>query len=135
MRRAPLIRGLLAVLALAAGPAAAATLDLAFMPPEVEPQEICAQPPVETIATDGATDDAIFLQYLRRDIHDLSAEDADRWFDFIEAMIVWEVELDPGFTGSVVKLIASGTASGEPGCSPAGRPASKRPRPATGWRR
>lgn len=90
------------VLAALAGPAGAATLDLAFMPPEVEPQEICAQAPAQpgVVADAGATDDAIFSQYLRRDIHDLSAEDADRWFDFIAAMIGWQAELDPGFAGA-----------------------------------
>ncbi len=83
------------------------TLDLAFMPPAIEPQNICtpgASPdPLDhlsiEVGEDGLTDE-LRLQYIRRDIRNLSAEDADRWFDFIMTLIDWQATLDPAFAGT-----------------------------------
>lgn len=89
----------------------AAPLDLAFLPPDVAPQDICRavdDAPAGT-APDAATDEAaedtaLTLQYLRRDIRNFTAEDADRWFDFILDLIAWQERLDPGFAGASADL-------------------------------
>lgn len=104
---------LLAAMVLAAlWPAAARadTLDLAFMPPQVVPQDLClpGREDEEDDLTIGIGDDeltdAIRLQYIRRDIRNLQAQDADRWFDFIETLIAWQARLDPGFAGTGATL-------------------------------
>jgi len=104
------------VLALLSGigmvkPVQARTLDLAFMPPAVEPQDLCvpdAEPEPEDdldigVGEDGLTD-TLRLQYLQRDIRNLQAEDANRWFDFILTLIDWRARLDPEFAGNSALL-------------------------------
>lgn len=90
-----------------ARPLTAQVLDLAFLPPQVAPQDLCvpeaAQAPVAEPAAAGSAEAseptaAIHLDFLRRDIRELSAEDADRWFDFILTLIDWQAELDPDFS-------------------------------------
>lgn len=85
----------------------AQTLDLAFLPPEVVPQNLCVpgNAPDDMAddlrivdGDDGLTDD-LRLQYIRRDIRNLQAEDADRWFAFIADLIAWQARLDPSFAG------------------------------------
>ncbi|MBE2278069.1 MAG: sel1 repeat family protein [Rhodobacteraceae bacterium] len=100
--RARLLRP--AVLALFLSPLAAAAepLNFAFAPPEVVPQDICNAPPAEKAVDKTADEDYdprrdLYLLYLRRDIRNLSAEDADRWFDFIMTLIEWQETLDPTF--------------------------------------
>ena len=110
----PLLASLLAVL-LAAGLAlpgrlAAQPLELAFLPPPVEPQDLCSKAAADPegdlgLGTGEAQDETrLFLRYLRRDIRDLSAEDAGRWFDFIQTLITWQAELDPDFAGAAELL-------------------------------
>jgi TPR repeat protein len=98
-------------LALAGGPAGARTLDLAFMPPAVEPQDLCRAGPAEPLEDDLEIDpgqegltDTLRLRYLQRDIRRLSAEDADRWFDFILTLIDWRETLDEDFAGTEALL-------------------------------
>lgn len=94
------------------GRLAAAPLELAFLPPAVEPQDLCqaADPEAEGDLGLGTGEDEdedetrLFLRFLRRDIRALSAEDADRWFDFIQTLITWRAELDPGFAGAAELL-------------------------------
>lgn len=115
MKRQKLSLGAFVVLALAwVTPARADTLDLAFMPPAVVPQDLCipgattAQDDTDLgIGADELTDD-LRLRFIQRDIRNLQAEDARRWFDFIMTLIDWEAELDPVFaeTGAVLAKIA-----------------------------
>ncbi len=103
LRRALRASALLApvLLTLTPQPAAADPLDFAFMPPEVVPQDICNAPPAKpetaTAAEEYDPQRDLYLLYLRRDIRNLSAEDADRWFDFIMTLIAWQQDLDPSF--------------------------------------
>ena len=93
-----------------AAPLSAQPLELAFLPPAVEPQDLCSAPDANPesdpgVGTGEADDQtALFLRFLRRDIRNLSAEDADRWFDFIQTLITWRTELDPGFAGAAELL-------------------------------
>ena len=95
-------------------PAQADTLDLAFMPPAVVPQDLCI-PGASADEQDadigvGANDltDELRLRFIQRDIRNLQAEDARRWFAFIMTRIDWEAELDPGFaeTGAILAKIS-----------------------------
>jgi TPR repeat protein len=86
-------------------PAAAGTLDLAFLPPAVEPQDLCVPAADEPEPDDpdigrGEDDltDALRLRFIIRDIRRLQAQDADRWHDFILTLIDWRERLDPKFT-------------------------------------
>ena len=110
MTRARLLSAALLSLALCPAalglrPAAADPINTAFLPPEIVPQDICRTttapdiPEDPTAGDEMSDEDAAFLQYLRRDIRNLSAEDAGRWFDFILALIDWQEELDPSFAG------------------------------------
>ena len=115
MKRTFLIPAALTFLALDwLDPAQADTLDLAFMPPVVVPQDLCI-PGASTdeqdadigIGTDGLTDE-LRLRFIQRDIRNLQAEDARRWFDFILSLIDWQAELDPSFaeTGAILARIS-----------------------------
>lgn len=90
-----------------APPAGARTLDLAFLPPPVEPQELCgpsaAPAPEDDLSlTPGQSKltDTLRLRYLKRDIRNLQAEDPARYFDFLLALIDWNAELEPEFAGT-----------------------------------
>lgn len=108
MTRLPLILAALLALPL---PAAARTLDLAFLPPAVEPQDLCIPaadepPPDDPNIGRGQDDltDALRLRFIIRDIRRLQAQDADRWFDFILTLIDWRARLDPRFTAIDAEL-------------------------------
>lgn len=86
----------------------AETLDLAFLPPQVIPQNLCLpgndpnENPLDDLRIDEGDDgltDELRLQYIRRDIRNLQAEDARRWFAFIMSLIEWQAEIDPEFAG------------------------------------
>ncbi|MEM6303845.1 MAG: hypothetical protein AAF744_03945 [Pseudomonadota bacterium] len=90
---------------LTAPAARAETLTLDFLPPEMTPRDICfsapraAQPDdleVEGSHTELTDEDRI--RYLRRDITRYTAEDADGFFDFIDALILRRGSIDPAFT-------------------------------------
>lgn len=105
-----LILALVAALVLPA-PSRADTIDLAFLPPEVQPQDLCNVPPADPPDPDLATGESdidpearLFLQFIRRDIRNLLADDADRWFDFILTLIDWQERLDPAFAGNSALL-------------------------------
>ena len=90
--------------------AQANTLDLAFMPPVVVPQDLCIpgasadeQDAAIGVGTDALTDE-LRLRFIQRDIRNLQAEDARRWFDFILTLIDWQAELDPEFAGNRAML-------------------------------
>ncbi len=98
-------------LLLGAMPAAARTIDLAFMPPKVAPQDICssdalgdAQDDLQDQVGEGDLTDPLRLQFLLRDIRVLQAQDPDRWFDFILTLIDRRAKLDPTFDGVDVTL-------------------------------
>ena len=89
------------------GAAQARTLELAFLPPAVEPQDLCIPGSPDAMEDDLSTEqgedgltDRLRLRYLDRDIRNLSAEDADRWFDFISDLIDWRATVDPDFAGN-----------------------------------
>jgi TPR repeat protein len=95
-------------------PVQADTLDLAFMPPAVVPQDLCI-PGATTDEEDtdiGLGDDELTdelrIRYIQRDIRNLQADDANRWFDFIMTLIDWEAELDPAYAeaGAILARIA-----------------------------
>ena len=95
-------------------PAQANTLDLAFMPPVVVPQDLCIpgasadeQDADIGVGADDLTDE-LRLRFIQRDIRSLQAEDARRWFDFILTLIDWQAELDPAFaeTGAILARIS-----------------------------
>ncbi|RVT85738.1 sel1 repeat family protein [Rhodobacteraceae bacterium CCMM004] len=88
-------------------PAAARTLDLAFRPPALEPQDIC-RPETREKALDlvdidpGVTvlSDRMRAAYLRRDIRRLKRTAPDAEFAFIEALIQRLSEVDASFDGN-----------------------------------
>ena len=93
------------------GPVAARTIDLAFLPPKVEPQDICSSDasdiPVDDLSQqvgEGDLTDALRLRYVLHDIRVLQAQDPDRWFDFILTLIDWRARLDANFTATDVTL-------------------------------
>lgn len=99
------------ILALSGAASQARTLDLAFLPPVVEPQGLCSPDEAEdpeadlSIGTeDEALTDPVRLRFIRRDIRRLQAQDADRWFDFISTLIDWQARIDPAFTATDVAL-------------------------------
>lgn len=98
------ILSLMAILALSlvAQPAQSRTLDLVFMPPLIEEQNICG--PVqrdekEDELTNGPG--SIYLtnpqrlRFIARDIRRLMVDDPDQWFDFIMMLLEWRERLDP----------------------------------------
>ena len=97
--------------ALHSGPLAARTIDLAFMPPKVAPQNICSKDanggPKDDLSAqvgEGDLTDPMRLQYLLHDIRVLQSSDPDRWFAFILTLIDWRAKLDPKFNGVDVTL-------------------------------
>lgn len=108
-RRFPYLRAALLVLSMAQ-PAFAERMTLSFLPPDLPPSNVCNAEPerndpeevqdADGDQTDGAVlDDAGRLQYLIRDIRDLTRDGADRWFDYIMTLITRRAELDPAFAG------------------------------------
>lgn len=100
---------LTAVLALSIGAPVmtrAQTLDLPFLPPKVEPQDLCspaARAAEEELLAEGREaelNDKLRIRYISRDILRLQAEDPDRWFDFIMALIDWRALIDIEFAGN-----------------------------------
>lgn len=96
---------LTAALLLAPLPATARTLDIAFLPPAVEPQDLCVPGSAEPSPDDphigrgeNVLTDRLRLRFIVRDIRRLQAEDADRWFDFIMTLIDWRARIDTKFT-------------------------------------
>ncbi|MCX7301701.1 MAG: hypothetical protein NTX73_15260 [Rhodobacterales bacterium] len=93
------------------GPVCADTLDLAFMPPRVVPQDLCTPGAsldelneLDLGLGDDELNDDLRLRYIRRDIRNLQAEDAHRWFDHIMTLIDWQATLDPDFAGTGATL-------------------------------
>ena len=89
---------------LPAVPALGKTIDISFLPPKVNPQELCTKasdlPPDDlTAATtdEGALADQMRLRFVLHDIRVLQAEDPDRWFDYIMTLIDWRTRLDSTF--------------------------------------
>jgi len=84
----------------------AQTLDLPFLPPKVEPQDLCSPAAraaeEEFLPTDGDAElnDKLRIRYISRDILRLQAENPDRWFDFIMALIDWWEVIDLEFAGN-----------------------------------
>jgi len=83
----------------------ARTLDLAFLPPPVDAHDICQQARdtlVNDFEIEGQAEeltDRLRILYLKRDIRRLQAEDADRWFYFIDTLIARLAEVDENFAG------------------------------------
>jgi TPR repeat protein len=105
------------VVALAAPPLRAQeepTLPLAFMPPVIVPQDVCArgatpdpEEPTEDSAeatTEAGLTDEMRLRFIQRDIRNYQAADAARWFNFILSLIDWQTELDPDLAGTGATL-------------------------------
>ncbi len=107
---APVILAVIASIP-ALGGAQAKTLDLAFMPPKIETRNVCG-PILEVKENDldvegGETELSDFarIRFLRRDITRLQAQNPDKWFDFIDALITRRAQIDGEFAG-VDELIA-----------------------------
>ena len=92
------------------GPTLARTLDLAFMPPETEPQDLCkagqtgSQDDLSAVVGEDGLTDELRLRFVQRDIRNLTASDPDRWFDFILTLIDWRAKLNPEFGGTEALL-------------------------------
>jgi TPR repeat protein len=98
----PLIASATLVFALSFQPAHSRSLDLVFMPPQVELQNICSPDKFEAkpddLTVEGGDDtlnDPQRLRFIRRDLRRLLADDPDHWFDFIITLLDWRAELDP----------------------------------------
>ena len=109
MKRLALV--LIAALSLSAPQAQSRTLELAFLPPAVEPQDLCVPGATDAVVDEVTTGiggddltDALRLQYVQRDIRRLQATDPDRWFDFIATLIEWQSTLDPDYAGNAALL-------------------------------
>ena len=91
--------------------AEARTLDLAFMPPQIETRNICSperEPREDDLTVEGGDNDLTDnqrIRFLRRDIARLQAQDPQRWFDFIDALITRRAQIDGEFAG-IEELIA-----------------------------
>ncbi|MGB1034985.1 MAG: hypothetical protein ACPGVS_08175, partial [Primorskyibacter sp.] len=87
------------------------TLDLAFMPPDIDVGEICLRPNElldPDLDIDGGDDELTDFQrirFLRRDISRLQTQDPEQWFEFIEALIERRAQIDPEFAG-IDELVA-----------------------------
>ncbi|MFT4960852.1 MAG: TPR repeat protein [Paracoccaceae bacterium] len=93
------------VFSLSLQPVQARTLDLVFMPPQVEPQNICSPDKAEAkpddLTVEGDVDvlnDSQRLRFVRRDLRRLMSDDPDHWFDFIVTLLDWQADLDPDLT-------------------------------------
>lgn len=85
--------------------ARADTVTLDFLPPVMEPRDICFAPSgprapddLEVDGSDTELTDLDRIRYLRRDIRRHMDEDANGYFDFIDALITRRGELDADFT-------------------------------------
>lgn len=85
----------------------AQTLDLPFLPPKVEPQDLCSpaaraaeEEDLQLTDGDAELNDRLRIRYIARDIVRLQAEDPNRWFDFIMALIDWREVVDIEFAGN-----------------------------------
>ncbi|MFC6585184.1 tetratricopeptide repeat protein [Sulfitobacter aestuariivivens] len=84
--------------------AEAQALNLEFLPPDVEPNDVCYNAGVaagpDDLTTDGDREvltDKDRIRFLRRDIRVYSQDDADRYFDFIKVLIARRTGLDAEF--------------------------------------
>lgn len=101
----PLVLCTALVLASVAQSASARTVTLDFLPPQMEPRDICApsvrKPKADDLSVDGKDielTDPDRIRYLRRDIRVYTNEDAARYFDFIDALIERRGAIDGDFT-------------------------------------
>ncbi len=81
------------------------TVTLDFLPPVLAPRDICtaragtrAPDELELGIADAELTDLDRIRYLRRDIRQYMDEDAAQYFDFIDALIKRQGELDADFT-------------------------------------
>lgn len=88
------------------GQAQSLPLKLDFLPPALEPRDVCNVPrtePKEDDLTVDGTDEELTdrdrIRYLRRDIRSHMDEDADGFYDFITALIARRADIDETFSG------------------------------------
>lgn len=86
--------------------AVAEPLQLEFLPPVLETQDICNTPAVRDQESDYDVDgdddeltDFLRIRYLTRDIRNLMDDDAEGEFNFINSLITRLAEVDPTFAG------------------------------------
>lgn len=98
----PLIASATLVFSLSVQSVQARSLDLVFMPPQVELQNICSPGQSEgkpdDLTVEGGDDklnDPQRLRFIRRDLRRLMADDPDHWFDFIITLLDWQADIDP----------------------------------------
>ena len=81
------------------------TIDFAFFPPLIDVGEVCIEPvsparlQTDPVVFSEALGDTQRINFLRRDIGRLQAEDPVLWFDFIEALIGLRGRVDPQYAG------------------------------------
>ncbi len=92
-------------LIVAALPALAQPLNLEFLPPELGERNICAAPPEPAAPDDLAVDegedtltDVQRIRFLNSEIRTYMRRDADRFFDFIDALIARRTAIDPDYS-------------------------------------
>lgn len=80
-------------------------LALDFRPPDLEPRDVCTARSTRngvddrtSEGTDRALTDTDRIRYIRSDIRNYMNEDADGFFDFVDALIVRQSEIDATFT-------------------------------------
>jgi TPR repeat protein len=85
----------------------ASPLAVEFLPPNIAERDLCNAPvareaEIHTEHGPGDLDltDELRLDFLIRDINRLQRQDADRWFDFIDALITRRAQLDETFAGA-----------------------------------
>lgn len=78
---------------------------LQFLPPDLAPRDLCYQPKTDMPALreapgrDDTLTDRMRIRYLTRDIRNYRKIDADRYFDFIDALITRRAAIDEEFAG------------------------------------
>jgi len=88
-----------------AGLTQSAPITLDFLPPTLAPRDVCNVPRANTATDDETTEgpgesltNLERIRFLRRDIRSYSEEDANGFFDFIDALIAKRADIDDTFT-------------------------------------
>ncbi|KNG93295.1 tetratricopeptide repeat protein [Pseudaestuariivita atlantica] len=105
MHRLRLTLAALLAASLGATSAPARTLDIVFLPPTLEPRNVCTPGPSDKpdeLQTEGGDEDLtdrMRIRFIDRHIKRLVREDPVRWFAFIGDLIDWRARIDPSFAG------------------------------------
>ncbi len=85
--------------------AQAKTIDIVFLPPTLEPRNVCTptgEDKPDELQTEGGDEeltDRQRIRYIDRHIKRLYRESPEQWFAFIGDLIAWRARIDPEFAG------------------------------------